>query len=43
MTFNEIEMFLNNNSNTNDCINEFSQKIDSDHDTVFYYESSKEI
>lgn len=42
MTFNELEMFLNDNSNTN-IINEFSQKIDSDHDTVFYYESSKKI
>lgn len=42
MTFNELEMFLNDNSNTN-IINEFSQKIDSDYDTVFYYESSKKI
>jgi len=39
MTFNELEMFLNNDSETIKNIDEFSQKIDSDHDTVFYYES----
>jgi len=39
MTFNELEMFLNDDSNTIKNIDEFSQKIDSDHDTVFYYES----
>ncbi|KAL4103452.1 hypothetical protein QTP88_018829 [Uroleucon formosanum] len=39
MTFNELEMFLNNDSGTIKNIDEFGQKIDSDHDTVFYYES----
>ncbi|XP_060858120.1 DNA excision repair protein ERCC-5 isoform X1 [Metopolophium dirhodum] len=39
MTFNELEMFLNNDSETIKNIDEFSQKIDSDQDTVFYYES----
>lgn len=39
MTFNELEMFLNNDSETIKNIDEFSQKINSDHDTVFYYES----
>jgi len=39
MTFNELEMFLNNDSETINNINEFSKNIDSDHDTVFYYES----
>jgi len=39
MTLNELEMFLINDSETIKNINEFSQKIDSDHDTVFYYES----
>lgn len=39
MTFNELEMFLNDNSETATKIDEFSQKIDSDHDTVFIYES----
>lgn len=40
MTLNELEMFLNDNSETNHKVDEFSQKLDSDHDTVFYYESS---
>uniref|UniRef100_A0A2H8TPS1 DNA repair protein complementing XP-G cells n=1 Tax=Melanaphis sacchari TaxID=742174 RepID=A0A2H8TPS1_9HEMI len=39
MTFNELEKFLNNDNETIKDIDEFSQKIDSDHDTVFYYES----
>jgi len=39
MTLNELEMFLNNGNETNTNIDEFSQKINSDHDTVFYYES----
>jgi len=40
MTLNELEMFLNDNNEENaTIIDEFSQKIDSDHDTVFYYES----
>lgn len=39
MTLNELEMFLNNDSETIKNIDEFSQKINSDHDTVFYYES----
>ncbi|XP_022161036.1 DNA repair protein complementing XP-G cells homolog isoform X2 [Myzus persicae] len=39
MTLNELEMFLNNDSGTINNIDEFSQNIDSDHDTVFYYES----
>lgn len=41
MTFNELEMFLNNDEETNKKIDEFSQKIDSEQDTVYYYESSK--
>lgn len=40
MTFNELEMFLNNDNETNGNVHEFSQKIDSDQDTVFYYQSS---
>lgn len=39
MTFNELETFLNDDNKTINCIDEFSQKIDSDQDTVFYYES----
>ncbi|VVC44029.1 Hypothetical protein CINCED_3A003134 [Cinara cedri] len=39
MTLNELEMFLNNKSNTSEPIGEFSQKIASDHNTVYYYES----
>ncbi|XP_027836268.2 DNA excision repair protein ERCC-5 homolog [Aphis gossypii] len=39
MTFNELEMFLNDDNKTINNIDEFSQKIDSDQDTVFYYES----
>lgn len=39
MTLNELEMFLNDDSDTNKRIDEFSQKIDSDHNTVYYYES----
>jgi len=39
MTFNELEKFLNDDNETIKNIDEFSQKIDSDHDTVFYYES----
>lgn len=39
MTFNELEMFLNDDSETKRNIDEFSQKIDSDQDTVFYYDS----
>ncbi|XP_060847212.1 DNA excision repair protein ERCC-5 isoform X2 [Rhopalosiphum padi] len=39
MTFNELEKFLNDDNETTKNIDEFSQKIDSDHDTVFYYES----
>lgn len=41
MTFNELEMFLKDDLEKNSSSNEFSQKIHSDHDTVFYYESSK--
>lgn len=39
MTFNELEMFLNDDNAASTKIDDFSQKIDSDHDTVFYYES----
>jgi hypothetical protein len=39
MTLNELEMFLNNKSDTNTRIDDIGQKIDSDHGTVFYYES----
>lgn len=39
MTFSELEMFLNDKSNNKKSIDEFSQKIDSDYDTVFYYKS----
>lgn len=39
MTFNELETFLNDDNKTINSIDEFSQKIDSDQDTVFYYES----
>lgn len=39
MTFNELEMFLNDDNETNKKIDEFSQKIDSDHNTVYYYKS----
>lgn len=39
MTFNELETFLNDNNEASEKIDDFSQKIDSDHDTVFYYES----
>lgn len=41
MTLNELEMFLNEDEDANRETNEFSQKIDSDHNTFFYYESSK--
>lgn len=39
MTFNELEMFLNDDNDASKNINDFSQKIDSDHDTIFYYKS----
>lgn len=39
MTLNELEMFLNNDNTNNTKIDEFGQKIDSDYDTLFYYES----
>lgn len=35
MTFNELETFLNDDNKTINSIDEFSQKIDSDQDTVF--------
>lgn len=39
MTFKELEKFLNDKSDNSKAIGEFSQKIASDHDTVYYYES----
>lgn len=39
MTLNELEMFLNDNNDNNTKIDDISQKIDSDHDTIFYYKS----
>jgi len=39
MTLSELELFLNDSKNDTKSIEEYSQKIDSDYDTVYYYES----
>jgi len=38
MTCNELEMFLND-SESDKTLEDYSQKIDSDYDTLFYYAS----
>ncbi|XP_050529062.1 DNA excision repair protein ERCC-5 [Daktulosphaira vitifoliae] len=40
MTVSEMEMFLNGDNTSVDLDHDFGQKLNSDHDTVFYYQSS---